>query len=76
MTVKARIRRGGAAAALVALLAFPAFPQATLAAEPAPDAVVARVNGDAITQADLTQAELDFRDQLAQVPADQRRSEP
>jgi peptidyl-prolyl cis-trans isomerase C len=75
MTVKARIRRGGAAAALVALLAFPAFPQATLAAEPAPDTVVARVDGNAITQADLTQAELDFRDQLAQVPADQRRSE-
>lgn len=75
MTVKATIRRGGAAAALVALLAFSAMPQAALAAEPAPDAVVARVNGDTITQADLTQAELDFRDQLAQVPADQRRSE-
>ena len=75
MTVKARIRRCGAAAALAALLALAALPQPALAAEPAPDTVVATVNGDRITEADLAQAALDFRDQIAQMPGRQRRGQ-
>jgi peptidyl-prolyl cis-trans isomerase C len=75
MTVKARIRRGGAAVALAALLAVAALPQSSFAAEPAPDTVVARVDGAAITEADLAQAALDFRDQIAQVPENQRRDQ-
>ena len=75
MTVKARIRHGGAAAALVALLALAALPQPSFAGDPAPDAVVAKVNGADITEADLAQAALDFRDQLAQMPEAQRRSQ-
>jgi peptidyl-prolyl cis-trans isomerase C len=75
MTVKARIRRGGAAVALAAVLAIAALPQSSYAAEPAPDTVVARVDGVAITEADLAQAALDFRDQIAQMPEDQRRGQ-
>ena len=75
MTVKARIRQGGAAAALAALLALVALPQPSFAGDPAPDTVVAKVNGADITEADLAQAELDFRDQIAQLPEAQRRSQ-
>ncbi len=75
MTVKARIRYGGAAVALVTLLAATALAQPSFAADPAPDTVVARVNGAEITEADMTQAALDFRDQLAQLPEAQRRSQ-
>ena len=75
MTVKARIRHGGAAAALAALLALVALPQPSFAGDPAPDTVVARVNGAEITEADVAQAALDFRDQIAQLPAAQRRSQ-
>ncbi len=75
MTVTATIRRCGAAATLAAVLAFAALPQSALAAEPAPDAVVAKVDDMAITEADLAQAALDFRDQMAQLPAAERRSQ-
>ena len=75
MTVTARLRHCGAATALVALVALAALPQPSFAAEPAGDSVVARVDGADITEADLAQAELDFRDQIAQMPADQRRSQ-
>lgn len=75
MTVKARIRHGGAAAALAALLAFTALPQPSFAEDPAPDTVVAKVDGMDITEADLSQAALDFRDQIAQLPEAQRRSQ-
>ncbi len=75
MTVKARLRHCGAAAALAAIIVLGVVPQTSFAAEPAPDAVVARVDGAVITEADLSQAALDFRDQIAQVPADQRRGQ-
>ena len=75
MTVQATIRRGGAAVALATLLAFATLPQPVFAAEAAADAVVARVNGTEITEADLSQAALDFRDQIAQLPEDQRRTQ-
>ena len=75
MTVKAKYRRCGAATALAALIALAVLPQASWAAEPAPDSVVARVNGAEITEADLAQAALDFRDQISQMPEDQRRGQ-
>ncbi len=72
MTVKARIRHRGAGIALTALLALVAVPQFAFAEDPAPDTVVARVDGAEITEADLSQAALNFGDQIAQLPADQR----
>ncbi len=74
MTVKAKIRRGGAAAALAALLAVAALPQA-FAQDASSDAVVAKVNGAPITESDLSQAALDFRDQITQVPEAERRGQ-
>jgi peptidyl-prolyl cis-trans isomerase C len=44
------------------------------AQEPAPDAVVATVNGDPITNADLALTAAEFGDQLSQVPAERRQS--
>jgi peptidyl-prolyl cis-trans isomerase C len=75
MTVKARLRHCGGAAALAALVAIAVLPQLSVAAEPAADAVVARVDGAEITEADLSQAALDFRDQISQLPEDQRRGQ-
>lgn len=75
MTVKATLRRCGTTAALTALLAIAALPGATFAAEPTPDTVVAKVNGNPITEADLAQAAIDFADQVGQMPEAQRRSE-
>ncbi len=75
MTVKARIRHGGAAVALAGLLALVALPQPGFAEDPAPDTVVARVNGADITEADLSQAALDFRQQIAQLPEAMRRAQ-
>ncbi len=75
MTVKARIWHRGAGIALAALFAVAALPQLAFATDPVPDTVVARVDGMEITEADLSQAALDFRDQIAQLPADQRRAQ-
>ena len=75
MTVKARYRHCGAVAAFAALIAVAVLPLPSMAAEPDPEAVAARVDGAAITEADLAQAALDFREQMAQVPEDQRRSQ-
>ena len=75
MTVKARIRHSGAAAAFTLLLASAALAQPAFAAGPAPDTVVARVNGADITEADVAQAEVDFRSQVAQMPPAQARSQ-
>ncbi len=75
MTVTASIRRCGSAAALAALLALAALAQPASAAQPASDPVVAKVDGMTITESDLAQAALDFRDQIANIPADQRRAQ-
>ncbi len=72
MTVKARIRRGGAAAALATLLTV--FAGAAIAQDDPANAVAARVNGEVITEGDVAQAAQDFQQQLAQVPRDQWRS--
>jgi peptidyl-prolyl cis-trans isomerase C len=79
MTVIARLRQGGAALALACLLAIFAAPKPG-SAETAPatvdgSPVVATVNGEAITQADVAQAAQDFRDQLQQSPPDQWQSQ-
>lgn len=68
MTVNASIRHGGFAVALFAALACAPIMSAH-AEDAAPgSAVVATVNGEAITEADLANAARDFRDQLAQLP--------
>ncbi len=73
MTVNARIRQGGLAVALAATLVT-AVSQLSFAQDAGTD-VVARVNGAPITQADLGMAAQEFRDQLARIPAEQRREE-
>lgn len=68
--------RLGAAAAMV-VLAGAASAQDTAApadAAPQPDAVVATINGEEVTEADLQIAMTDLGQQFAQVPADQRRA--
>jgi peptidyl-prolyl cis-trans isomerase C len=72
MTFSQTIRRGTAALALAAT--FAAAPPA-FAEDPSPDTVVARVDGAPITEGDVTIAATDFRDQMAQVPAEQRRGQ-
>lgn len=67
MTIIANARRGALALALA--LALPALP-----ATAQEEAVVARVGDSTITEADLRQAEADFAQELAQVPAERRRS--
>ena len=68
MTVKANIRHGGFAVALVAALACAPFMSA-YAQDAAPgEGVIARVNGEPITETDLANAARDFRDQLQQLP--------
>ena len=61
----------GAAAAVMALASVAAFAQEEAAQE---DKVVATVNGDAVTEADLTMAMADLDQQFAQLPAEQRRA--
>lgn len=63
------ILRIGAAAAMVALSGA-----AVLAQDVQPDAVVATVNGEAVTEADLSIAIADLDQQFAQLPEDQRRA--
>ena len=84
MTVITRSNWRGAAVALVAGLALMAGNAAAMAQNapsdqnavemPAPpgDTVVARVNGEPITQDDLTAAARVFRDQVQQMPGDAR----
>ena len=63
--------RGAALVLAASLLVFaPAMAQ-----EPSPDAVAATVDGATITEGDLAIAASDFREQMAQVPADQRRGQ-
>lgn len=66
MSLPVRLRAAVAGATLSLCLALgPATAQDD-------DQVVARVNGEAITEADLALAAQDFRDTLAQLPPDQR----
>src|ERR687897_3478737 len=52
----------------------PASPAAPAQATPDPATVVATVNGQTITEADLTLAEADLDQQFAQLPPEQRRA--
>ena len=63
------ILRIGAAAAMVALSGA-----AALAQDGQPDAVVATINGEPVTEADLSIAIADLDQQFAQLPDDQRRA--
>jgi peptidyl-prolyl cis-trans isomerase C len=63
------LRPGLKVAAVIATLAMPA---ALSAQDGEPSPVVATVNGEAITEADLALAAQDFRETLAQLPPDQR----
>lgn len=65
ITLRSRIARGAGLALLLAGLSAPALA--------APDDVVARVDGTAITEAEVDMAVEMYADQLAQVPEDQRR---
>ncbi len=73
MTVIARIRpRGTALALVVAVAAGLAGSAVASAQETAGDAVVARVDGDPITEGDLAVAAQEFRDELPRMPGDLR----
>lgn len=65
-------------AAFVAVVAMSAVPQALLAQDqaglPGPDSVIATVDGDTITEADLAFAAEDLAQELSNVPAAERRS--
>ena len=58
--------------AALALALFAAKPQSALAQQIGPDTVIATVNGDPITGADLVLAGAEFADQLSQVAPDRR----
>jgi peptidyl-prolyl cis-trans isomerase C len=63
-----------ALAPLAAQEAAPAKPAAEAAKPVDPNAVVATINGQAITEADLQLAESELSQQFAQLPAEQRRA--
>jgi peptidyl-prolyl cis-trans isomerase C len=69
MSLFSVLRPGLAAAVVIVALTMP-VPVAAQDASSSP--VVATVNGEAITEADLELAAQDFRDTLAQLPPDQR----
>ncbi len=74
MTVISRIRWRNAAVALIAGLALMAAAGESMAQDSSGDTVVARVNGEAITETDLSAAAHEFSDQLQQMRGDPRKN--
>ncbi len=67
------LRPAIALASALVLAVFAALPVQTQAQAPGSDKVVAKVNGRAITEADLRYAEAEIGNDLGSIPADQRR---
>lgn len=72
MTITPRFRRRSAAVALMAGLALIAATGWSAAQDSAGDGVVARVNGEAVTEADLAAAAAQFSDTLQRMQGDPR----